>query len=230
LASAILGAGPVLLDIEAGWNLSRWVSALFLSPLLLGAVVRDATVRGLAVMGMAFLSHSAVVIAWVAKQPDRLGEFMPAGQAYWEESRDWILTGHSPEYDLSFWLPAHFQLLGAMFLFTYISLGLATFWQGLFEVDRMNCYVAQLLVHSHNPWLAVAVGWHPWSLCRGMGYLLITFEVVSLSFARLTGMPLSNARTRTWRWVLGLGFLAADGLIKYFALESVRLILAENYR
>jgi hypothetical protein len=199
-----------------------------LLPLLLAAIVRDATLRGVGVMAVVFLGHSIVVIGIVAWHAEQLGEFMAAGLAYWDESREWICTGRSPEYDVSFWLPAHFQLLGAMALFTYLSFGLATFWHGLFEVDRMNCYVGQLLLHSQNPWLAIAAGWHPWSLCRGLGYLFITFEVASLSFARLTGVQVSNSRKRLGRWLVGLAFLAADGLIKYFSMESIREVLAEN--
>ena len=62
---------------------------------------------------------------------------------------------------------------------------------------------------------ALAVGWHPWSLCRGLGYGLLTFEVVSYSYQRLTGSTVSTPRRRAWRWALGLALLVLDGMLKW---------------
>src|SRR5205085_319979 len=102
----------------------------------------------------AFLSHSGLMIALAASDPAGLPAAFPAGQAYWHASRDWIVTGRSPEYEPGWWLPAHCQLFAGMVVFTYTSLGVIPFWQGFHEVDLMNCYVGQLLVHSHDPWTA----------------------------------------------------------------------------
>src|SRR5262249_25128137 len=132
------------------------------------------------------------------------------------------LTGENPEYQLSHWVPAQAQLLVAVLLFAYTSFGGVVFWQGLHEVDLMNVYVGSLLRESADPFQAVLLGWHPWSVCRGLGYLLLTFEVASLSLARFTGRPLSSGRRRAWRWGLGLGFLALDGVLKATLMEAVR--------
>jgi hypothetical protein len=71
------------------------------------------------------------------------------------------------------------------------------------------------------------LGWHPWSVCRGIGYLVLTYEIASLSLSRLSGTPLASLQARQWRWGLGLGFLVLDGIIKYTLLEAVRRVLAE---
>ena len=153
---------------------------------------------------------------------------LSGGEAYWRQSHAWIVTGISPEYDLSFWVPSHFQLLGSMILFTYSSLGFITLCQGAYEVDLMNFYVGQLVAHSHNPWLAVGLGWHTWSVCRGVGYLFLTYEVASLSFEHLTGVRLSSRRRRMARWSAGLSFLLIDGIVKFCFLDTVRRLLASN--
>jgi hypothetical protein len=125
-------------------------------------------------------------------------------------------------------LPAHVQLLGGVVLFAYTSLGLVPFWEGFYQVDLMNGYVSQLVLHSHNPWTALGLGWHPWSICRGIGFCVITFEMCSISLGRLTGAPLSTCSRRRARWLAGLGFLLLDTALKYILLEPVRMVLAAN--
>jgi hypothetical protein len=230
VAGVLLGAGPGLIDYALGCAASRLLTAVLLAPVLVAAVAEDALGKCAAALGAAAIGHSTVFIALAALDPERLATLMPAGQAYWEESHQWIVTGVSREYDVSWWLPAHVQWLVAVGLFTYLSLGLATFWQGFYELDLMNCYVGQLMAHSHNPLLALSLGWHPWSLCRAVGFFFITFEVTSFSCARLTGVTLSTRRRRTGRWLVGLGFLVLDGLLKFFLLDTVRVTLAENLR
>ena len=98
---------------------------------------------------------------------------------------------------------------------------------GFHEVDLMNADVSQLLLHSHDPWTALALGWHPWSLCRGVGYMFVIFEVSSLSLSWLLGVSLSTpagAGPLAGR----PGFLLADGILKYHMLEFVRQTLQEN--
>jgi hypothetical protein len=76
--------------------------------------------------------------------------------------------------------------------------------------------------------VALAVGWHPWSLCRGLGYLFVTFEVANLSLGRLAGVPLSTPARRWRRWAAGITLLLLDGLLKFLLLEPVRRTLAAN--
>jgi hypothetical protein len=228
LAGICIGTFPPLIGYVTGLPGDHVVSALLLTPVLVAAAARDAAARALGAIGTAFLAHSALAMALVAHDPGRMDALFPEGAAYWEQSRAWIVTGISREYSLAWWLPAHVQLLGAMVLFTYTSLGLVPLWQGMHEVDLMNFYVGHLLAESHDPWVALAVGWHPWSLCRGLGYLLITFEVTNLSLGRLTGVPLSTPMRRWRRWLAGITLLLLDGVLKFVLLEPVRRTLAAN--
>lgn len=228
LLGAVCGALPLLCGYATQWPGAGLLGSLLIVPLVVAAASRDRLLHGLAAVGAAFGAHGALAIAIVAHDPDSLVKVLTGGNAYWMQSRQWIVTGVSREYELNWWLPAYFQHVSAMVLFTYTSMGLVTLWQGFYEADLMNFYVGQLIAHSQSPWVAVAVGWHPWSVCRGMGYLFLTFEVVSLSLERLTGLPLSTAPRRRLRWALGLTFLVADGLVKYFFLETVRGALASN--
>jgi hypothetical protein len=229
LAGVLAGALPLLLlEAGAGLPVGRGLTAVLITPLLLGALAHDWTGRGLTAVGAAFLAHNGLAVALFAQDGARLAASFPDGAAYWAQTRAWLVSGVSPENVLSFWLPAQAQLFAAVVLFSYTSLGFIPFWYGLYEVDLMNGYVSQLLLHSHDPWTALALGWHPWSLCRGLGYLFLTFEVASLSLARLTGVRLSTPGRRRRRWLVGLAFLLLDGALKSALLEPVRRTLAAN--
>lgn len=228
LAGLLIGGLPCFGEYVSGWPGARLITAVLLTPVLVAAVVEDALGRGVAAIAAALAVHSALVIALAAQQPDAIPAGLADADAYWRESHTWITTGVSREYELSWWLPAHAQGLGGVTLFTYLSLGLTTFWQGLYEMDLMNFYVGQLVARSESPGLALLLGWHPWSVCRGIGYLFITFEVASLSCQRLTGTPLSTQGRRRARWLAGLTLLGLDCVLKFVLLEPIRLALAAN--
>ena len=69
---------------------------------------------------------------------------------------------------------------------------------------------------------------HPWSLLRGAGYVLLTYEILSLALQVFSGRRLAVWRVRGSRLAAGVGFLLADGLVKYFFLETVRQQLFAN--
>jgi hypothetical protein len=221
-----LGVGPVLLDYAAGLPLSRTITALLGLPLLLAAAARDRMHPALNCLAVAFLGHTAAVIGLAAIDPDRLALSFPAGREYWQETQLWITTGQSVKYDLGHWGPVHLQLAAVMLLWGYLSLGLVPLLQGLHEMDLMNFYVGRLLAQSPHPGPGLLLAWHPWSLCRGVGFLFLTWEIASWSLARLTGEPLSSPVARRRRWLLGLGFLGLDAVVKWIGSESVRQVLA----
>ncbi len=113
-----------------------------------------------------------------------------------------------------------------MLLWGYLSLGLVPLLQGLHEIDLMNFYVGRLLANAGSPGPGMLLAWHPWSRCRGVGFLFLTFEIASFSLARLTGEPLSPWSSRRRRWLLGIFFLRSTPMIKWFGSEAVRQTLA----
>jgi hypothetical protein len=221
-----LGAIPVLVDFRTGWSVSRAATALLGFPLLLAAVARDRMRGGLTCLATAFIAHALMMMSLAAADPARLAISFPEGQEYLEETHRWILTGESVKYDLGWWGPVHVQLAAVMLLWGYLSLGLVPLLQGLHEIDLMNFYVGQLVASAGHPGPGLLLAWHPWSLCRGVGFIFLTFEIASFSLARLTGEPLSPSSARRRRWLLGLGFLALDVTIKWFFSETVRRTLA----
>lgn len=229
LASIAVGTLPVLISYATGAPGHQIISALLLMMLCLPCAREDDWAKGIGVMAVAYIAHCVLVIALAYADPHHVASILPGADAYWQKQIHWIQTGSDPEYKLSAWIPAHLSLLGAAFLFGYTSLGSILFYEGFFEVDLMNFYNAQLMAQSNNHALSLALGWHIWSWLRGLGYLFIAFEIISLSLRRMTGRSQAG-RFRWQRLCVGLAFLIADGLVKVILLEPVREQMMFNLR
>lgn len=223
----VIGVGPLVVSVVLGIPGQQWVSAVLLAIVTLGMVAEDRWKSGVVLMGLAFLSHCVTAVTLVSRAPEASSVVMPDAAAYWDKQRHWIETGEDPEYQLSAWVPAHAQLAIGATIYTASSLGALTFAQGFYEVDLMNFYLGQLIRNAEHPGVAALTGWHPWSQLRGVGFLFLTFEVISASFAWWTERAVSTWRLRGWRWGLGIGFLLSDGIVKLLFLELVRLQLHE---
>lgn len=175
-----------------------------------------------------FLAHSVLAIFLVQTDPATCDLIMPKAADYWQQQRHWITTGENNEYELSVWVPAHLTLFLGTTIYSFTSFGCLVFHEGLVQVDMMNYYNAQLALMSESQVRSFGFGWHLWSLMRGVGYLFLTVEVISCSLQVFTGIRLSPGRTRLMRWSVGVGFLLADCLIKFFSVEVVRQKLFEN--
>lgn len=224
-SACLAGTAPLLLLAPLGLWLHQPISALALFLLVLALVRESRHAAAIGVVLVGYASHSALAIALSYAYPEPLAACLPDGAAYWSHQEQWIRTGEDPEYVLVNWLPAHFQLLFAVALLSYLTLGLGPLLSGFYEVDLMNYYVGRLLAASDgSPW-TLLVGWHPWSILRGLCYAVLVVEVASLSLERLSGNTLAPARERATRFGVALVFFGADCLVKYGAAPLVREVL-----
>lgn len=226
----LAGVTPPLLAFLTGWGAFRWATGLAAFPLLTGGVLQDSHRKGLLGVALIFALHSGVMISLAARAPQQTAAMFPAGREYWEQTSLWIETGQNSRYDPEDWLPVHFALLATVALAAVASLGLTTLLVAAQQLDRMNYYVGRLVAESDSPVLSVLIGWHPWSICRGLGYLLVVFEMTSLAAERVLEKPLSTRRRRQWRWAFALLFVSLDVGLKWSCTESVRLTLQQHLR
>jgi hypothetical protein len=229
-AAIAAGVLPLALSRAFGMPGHEGVSAAALLLLCLACVRRDEPRKGIALLLLAFLAHSVAAIAIAEADPEGAARIMPGAAAYWERQRSWIRTGWDLEYEPGVWIPAHVGQLGGAVLYSYLSLGWITFFEGFREVDWMNFYSARLVDCSRSPGTALLLGWHVWSILRGLGFAVLSFEVLSLSLGRLTGRELSCRRDRVWRWSAGLALFVADALLKLLLVDAVRQGLHDNLR
>lgn len=226
--AVVVGALPLLVSVALGLPGHQVVSAVLLWLPFLACVRADRTGVGVGTIAVGFGTHSLLAIALSARRPEWVQDLLPGGPEYWAAQERWITTGQDPEYQPANWIPAHLGLLAAMVGLGYLSLGLLPFLQGFREVDLMNFYVGRLLSRSESSPAALLLGWHAWSLMRGVCYTLLVFEVASWSLTRLAGQETSTPARRRWRWGAGLAFFLLDGILKLFLLEPVRAGLAAN--
>jgi hypothetical protein len=150
---------------------------------------------------------------------------MPGGAEYWAEQQRWIRTGVDPEYEVAYWAPFQSLFLVGAFVVGWLSLSLIPLTRGFYEVDLMNFYVGRLLAGSSEVGPALALGWHPWSVARGVCYTLLLADVAHASLARSAGTPGAAAGWRA-RVGVALGFFVLDMALKLALLETVRARLA----
>jgi hypothetical protein len=94
----------------------------------------------------------------------------------------------------------------------------------------MNYYVARLLAVSRNPAFALGLGWHVWSVARGVCYALLLYEVSSHALALTSRRFTVDRRARVWRWSLAAACFALDCSLKSLLMEPVRLAIRDNLR
>ncbi len=218
----LAGAFPLLLGLLGVGSLQQVLSAVAVFLLLLSAVRAERAVVGIVGTGLAFLSHNALAIGIAVQWPEAAAAMMPDGVAYWEAQKAWIISGTDPEYEVVNWLPHHAQLLVGAMVLGILTFGLLPLVQGFYEVDLMNYYVGNLLAASEDGWTALLLGWHPWSLCRGVCFAILNYELASWTLQWLTGRLTSPSRGRRARLFLVLAWFLADVVLKYGMLDVVR--------
>jgi hypothetical protein len=222
LWAAASGLLPLLLCALLGSSLHQPLAAIAVFCVVLASALNGRVGEGLAALALAFGVHCAAGIVLARFWPELAATCFPGGEAYWANNLVWIRTGVDPEYEPLNWVPAHAQLVGAVGLLGYLSMGLIPLFQGFHEVDLMNFYVGRLLAGSNDSVVSLLLGWHPWSVARGLGFCLLVYELAAFSSARFVGRPASPLKPALMRVGLGLTLLLVDGLLKWQLLETVR--------
>lgn len=194
LVSLIVGVVP----IGAGWamhsHLHQPLVGLLLAPIVIGCIARGRTRLALISISLTVISHSASAIWLSATDPDRAGVILQGSEAYWEQTRHWIVTGTDPEYDWRRFIPAHLLLVALVIIGGYFTFSALPLMVGIRELDLMNFYVGRLIAEGNDPLAAVAWGWHPWSFIRGLSYSFLLVSATSRSLARITGRSEEHPR------------------------------------
>ena len=142
---------------------------------------------------------------------------------YWDEMSTWIATGAGTEGDVVLWLPVHFRHL-IMLLVGALIFGFPALIMGVFQLNYMNFYVAQCMLHSANGLLILPIAWHFWSIIRVAGYIVLASTTFQLVFKGLRRAPVT-AGAIVGGYIFGLLLVIADGVLKMQYAEHVRIVL-----
>ena len=226
-AAILLGTLPLALSLLLGVRGHQALTGVTLALFALACAREGRRWRGLALITLVFATHCFAAIFASLHWPARAAAVLPDGEDYWQRQLIWIQTGQDPEYDPANWVEAHARTFVGAAGSSYLSFGAIPFVAGFHQVDLMNYYNGRLVHGSQNGLLALVAGWHVWSLCRGVGYVLLTFEMLAWSLERLTGSStLSAGRARVV--AAGVVFLLLDMLAKWTLMPGVCETLRGN--
>lgn len=228
LYAVLIGALPLFFSFLFVLPGHAVISAVLLSLMCIGFAAKDRWCQCIFAITLAFVAHSVMAVGLSRQYPEVCAAILPGSADYWDRQQTWIKTGVNEEYKIESWLPAHIQMFFGTSFFSFTSFGAVVFHEGFVQVDMMNYYNAQLARESQSEVRAISYGWHLWSLMRGVGYLFVTFEMISLAVQLFGRLAISTWRKRVIRLGIGLGFLTLDCVIKFFAVEAVRDKLFEN--
>jgi hypothetical protein len=183
-------------------------------PLMILLLRADRRALAIAAMLAWAAGISLAVILGVASAPATSGPAVLRGPAYWSEMSAWIQSGAGCESAPGCWVPQHLFHLVLFTIAGLASAGLAALGMGAVLMNYMSYYVGQLVARSDAPLLALLAGWHPWAVCRVIGFVILGVLSTQPLLGRFDRAmcPRSDQRALL---ALALGLIALDGLLKW---------------
>jgi hypothetical protein len=224
----VIGVAPLWVSWLLGWSFHRELAGLLLFFPFLALVATDRPGMASALVFTAFACHSGLAMLLAKGFPTQTALVLTDGAPYCAANLQWIQTGVDPERSPSVWLLVQLQEAAGMAIWATSSLGLVPLVRGFYQIDLMNFFVGRLLAASENGLIAILVGWHPWAILRGIGYVRLAFAAVSASLGYFLGRSLAPPGLVWKRWALAGGLLLGDVLLKFATLDWVRETLFFN--
>ncbi|MEO1404440.1 MAG: hypothetical protein AAFV72_24750, partial [Cyanobacteria bacterium J06635_1] len=148
--------------------------------------------------------------------PETAAEVILSGPAYTAKVFHWIQTGEGYAESLHLFLPIHLRDYLIFCGLCCLTLSSTALLFGTWLLNYMNFYVAELIRASVHPWLAIAIGWPPWSILRVIGFILtgVALAVIGLNLIdRIRKHPTQRPFPKQYLW-MGIGFVIADIVVK----------------
>ena len=147
--------------------------------------------------------------AWLcALYPERGGNVVLHGPAYWAEMRGWIETGLGRESDPRAFLPQHLLHAGAFAALSLATGSLVSIIFGAVLVGYMSNYVGQMIVLAPaHPILTAILAWHPWSVVRVVSFVILGVFLAEPVVSRLQGSVRPIGRDARWIVAAMMGLL-----------------------
>lgn len=229
----VLAVGTALSTTASFLSGSAWLmpilGAAVAYPVFLYFVYhRQSANASLSMLFWAIFQSLAVIIGTVCF-PQRAAEVILTGPAAAQEMFHWIQTGEGAEGSLKLFLPLHLRNYLIFCLLSLLTLSSTALIFGTWMLNYMNYYVAQLVLVSVHPGLALAVGWPPWSILRVIGFILTGVALATVGLNLIKKYRHNNfshySFPQQYLW-MGLGFVVADLIVKATLAPLWRQLLA----
>jgi hypothetical protein len=169
------------------------------------------------------LAVTSVVLCLAA--PDQARAVVWHGPEYAGEMFRWLATGEGAESRPSLFLPEHARHLLLFAALSLATASLASIFFGTLLLNYMAYYVARVIAAAGGAPLAVAMAWHPWSILRVAGFVVIGVVLAEPLLRRIRGA--GPAPPGAGRWLVAAGTaLVLDAGVKAALAPWWRLWLA----
>lgn len=158
--------------------------------------------------------------AWAGKVDQAVAQ----GGEYTKNMFVWIDSGVGAESDPSRFIPMQLRNLGWFVMGSAFSGGALGLIFGAMQLNYMNFYVGELAIYSHSPFLAVLLGWPPYSLVRVVGFIILATGLAAPLVCLVTHRKIPWAKAVRFA-VIGVVLAGLDLLLKWMIAPMWREVL-----
>lgn len=139
-----------------------------------------------------------IMVALITRFHETTGRAIFHGPEYVDEMFRWVRTGIGAEGTPSMFIPQHLLHTGIFIVLSLVSGGLLSLVMGSMLMNYMSFYVGSLILNSRNTGLAILMGWHPWSIFRVAGFVVLGVILAEPLICRITGRPYQSGDVRKY--------------------------------
>ena len=175
-------------------------------------------------------------VLWLSVIGITLMYFFPAkaasvvlnGDKYLAEMYPWLCGVMSKESTPAQFIPEHLLHMLIVAVASLISAGVISLIFGTILVNYMNYYVSWLMLNSSQPLLMAVIGWHPWSICRVISFIILGCVCAIPILKGLRGHDKSDYRKYIIMIVAAIALEILDILLKTYIGSGWRDLLVMN--
>ncbi|MFH1515756.1 MAG: hypothetical protein ABIG42_09895, partial [bacterium] len=159
---------------------------------------------------------------------DKASAVIINGEEYWEEMYWWLAGAPAKESTPSQFIPEHIKHMVIVAVASLASAGMLALLFGTVLMNYMNYYVSQLMLNSSKPLLMAVIGWHPWSICRVVSFIILGCALAWPLVSRFGKGEKIDARKFKIMVGIAIGLEILDILLKTFIGPGWRELLLVN--
>jgi hypothetical protein len=206
---------PLLTAIPAGLVLIRHIKNGRITIAVLDMIVY---VLWLSVIGIALMYFF----------PAKAASVVMNGDKYLAEMYPWLCGAMSKEGTPAQFIPEHLLHMAIVAVASLISAGVISLIFGTILMNYMNYYVSWLMLNSSQPLLMAVIGWHPWSICRVISFIILGCVCAVPILKGLRGHEKSDYRKYIIMIVAAIAFEVLDIVLKTYIGSGWRDLLVMN--
>lgn len=171
---------------------------------------------------------SVVGITLMYLFPEQASDVTLRGNEYVAEMYPWLCGDHSKEGSPLLFIPEHLLHMLIVSIASLISAGMLAIIFGTALMNYMNYYVSWLMLNSSKPLFMAIIGWHPWSICRVVSFIILGCVFAIPILKVMKGRKISDYRGITVLIVIAIALEILDIVLKTFIGSGWRDFLVMN--